>query len=103
MMTMNEFLTQIFTVIHQIPYGKVSTYGEIAKMAGFPGYARHVGKALGQLPNDSQLPWYRVVNSKGSISLQADDMARQRQRLINEGVVVNEHGKLNLSRYRWRP
>lgn len=100
---MNEFLAQIFTVIHQIPTGKVSTYGDIANMAGFPGYARQVGKALSQLPNDSQLPWYRVVNGKGCISLQADDMARQRRQLINEGVVVNEQGKLNLSRYRWQP
>lgn len=47
---MDQFLQQIFVVIHQIPVGRVSTYGAIAKMAYYPGYARHVGKALGHLP-----------------------------------------------------
>ncbi len=53
---MDQFKAQIFAVIHQIPLGKVATYGQIAKMAGYPGYARHVGKALGNLPEGSALP-----------------------------------------------
>lgn len=53
---MDQFKAQIFAVIHQIPFGKVATYGQIAKMAGYPGYARHVGKALGGLPEGSSLP-----------------------------------------------
>ena len=44
---MDQFSPQIFTVIHQIPYEKVTTYGDIARFLGFPGYAHHVGKALG--------------------------------------------------------
>ncbi|MGX9417446.1 MGMT family protein [Vibrio sp. WJH972] len=100
---MNEFLSQIYTVIYQIPVGQVSTYGEIATMAGYPGYARHVGKALGQLPNDSKLPWYRVVNSKGMISLKGEDLVRQRSLLLSEGVDVNSAGKISLRIYRWRP
>ena len=43
---MDQFLAQIFAVIHQIPYGKVTTYGDIARFSGFPGYARHVGSYL---------------------------------------------------------
>ncbi|MGI3027349.1 MGMT family protein [Vibrio cholerae] len=82
---MDQFLAQIFAVIHQIPHGKVSTYGEIARMAGYPGYARHVGKALGNLPKDSKLPWFRVINSKGEISLTGPDWDRQRERLVAEG------------------
>ena len=50
---MDSFLTQIYTVILQIPKGKVATYGDIAKMAGYPGYARQVGKALSNLPESS--------------------------------------------------
>jgi len=81
---MDQFLAQIFAVIHQIPKGKVSTYGEIAKMAGYPGYARHVGKALGNLPEDSKLPWFRVVNSQGKISLKGRDLERQKKKLEAE-------------------
>ncbi|WP_282176636.1 DNA base-flipping protein [Vibrio nereis] len=100
---MDQFLAQIFAVIHQIPHGKVTTYGEIAKFAGYPGYARHVGKALGNLPKDSKLPWFRVINSQGKISLKGDDLKRQRDKLIEEGVEVTPEGKLNLRKYKWRP
>ncbi|NAW91404.1 MULTISPECIES: MGMT family protein [unclassified Vibrio] len=100
---MNQFLAQIFAVIHQIPAGKVTTYGEIARLAGYPSYARHVGKALGNLPQNSRLPWFRVINSKGEISLKGEDLLRQRQKLIAEGVEVNEHGKIKLRSYQWRP
>ncbi|WP_100751944.1 DNA base-flipping protein [Vibrio salilacus] len=100
---MDQFLIQIFAVIHQIPFGKVTTYGEIAKMAGYPGYARHVGKALSHLPNGSKLPWFRVINSQGRISLQGQDLNRQRQALIAEGVAVSPDGKIALRQYQWQP
>ncbi|TFH93616.1 MULTISPECIES: DNA base-flipping protein [Vibrio] len=100
---MDQFLMQIFAVIHQIPLGKVSTYGEIAKMAGYPGYARHVGKALGNLPSESKLPWFRVINSQGRISLKGEDLVRQREALIAEGVEVSNDGKISLRKYRWQP
>ncbi|KOO16973.1 hypothetical protein AKJ18_01855 [Vibrio xuii] len=100
---MDQFLMQIFAVIHQIPLGKVSTYGEIAKMAGYPGYARHVGKALGNLPSESKLPWFRVINSQGRISLKGEDLVRQREALIEEGVEVSVDGKVSLRKYRWQP
>ncbi|MDN3610456.1 MGMT family protein [Vibrio ostreicida] len=100
---MDEFLVQIFAVIHQIPYGRVTTYGEVAKLAGFPGYARHVGKALGQLPKGSTLPWFRVINSQGRISLKGEDLARQRTQLRAEGIDVTDDGKVRLSLYKWQP
>ena len=100
---MDQFLIQIFAVIHQIPCGKVTTYGEIAKLAGYPGYARHVGKALGKLPKDSTLPWFRVINSQGKISLKGEDLARQRALLIAEDIKVSSEGKLSLRKYRWQP
>lgn len=100
---MDQFLAQIFAVIHQIPHGKVSTYSEIARMAGYPGYARHVGKALGNLPKDSKLPWFRVINSKGEISLIGPDWERQRERLVAEGIAVSAEGRISLKKYKWQP
>ncbi|WP_114784301.1 MGMT family protein [Vibrio tetraodonis] len=100
---MDQFLIQIFAVIHQIPCGKVTTYGEIAKLAGYPGYARHVGKALGNLPKDSTLPWFRVINSQGKISLKGENLARQRALLMAEDIEVSCEGKLSLRKYRWHP
>ena len=100
---MDQFLMQIFAVIHQIPRGKVTTYGEIAKLAGYPGYARHVGKALGNLPAESTLPWHRVINSQGKISLKGEDLVRQRTLLIEEEVEVNIAGKVKLNKYKWQP
>ncbi|MYM59986.1 hypothetical protein GTG28_12190 [Vibrio sp. OCN044] len=100
---MDQFLIQIFAVIHQIPRGKVTTYGEIAKLAGYPGYARHVGKALGNLPKDSTLPWFRVINSQGKISLKGENLARQRALLMAEDIEVSCEGKLSLRKYRWHP
>ncbi|WED20860.1 MGMT family protein [Vibrio sp. JC009] len=98
---MEDFLPQIYAVIHQIPYGKVTSYGEIARLAGYPGYARHVGKALGKLPEDTMLPWHRVLNSQGKISLTGDSFIRQKERLESEGVGVNSNGKVSLKLYKW--
>ncbi len=100
---MDQFLAQIFAVIQQIPFGRVTTYGDVAKMAGYPGYARHVGKALGNLPEGSKLPWFRVINSQGKISLKDGDMQRQRRELMAEGVEVSATGKVSLKKYRWQP
>ncbi|CCN68279.1 methylated-DNA-protein-cysteine methyltransferase [Vibrio nigripulchritudo ATCC 27043] len=100
---MDQFLSQIFAVIHQIPYGQVSTYGQVAQLAGYPGYARHVGKALGNLPKGSKLPWHRVINSKGEISLKGTAYDRQKVKLEDEGIVVNLAGKVRLKDYQWQP
>ncbi|EGU35514.1 DNA base-flipping protein [Vibrio scophthalmi] len=100
---MDQFLVQIFAVIHQIPHGKVTSYGEIAKLAGYPGYARHVGKALGNLPEGSKLPWHRVVNSQGQISLKGEDLQRQRRQLLAEGIEVSDSGRISLKKHKWQP
>lgn len=100
---MDQFAQHVFTVIHRIPVGKVATYGDIARMAGYPGYARHVGKLLGHLPEGSTLPWFRVINSKGEISLKGADLERQKTHLHAEGVAVSETGRIKLRLYRWQP
>jgi len=62
--------TTIYRVVARIPRGRVATYGQIARMAGFPGAARMVGWALGALPEErgapDDVPWHRVINAAGA-------------------------------------
>lgn len=100
---MDQFFQQIMVVISQIPHEKVTTYGEVARMAGYPGYARHVGRALGKLPKDTKLPWFRVINSQGKISLTGESASRQRALLENEGIEISDGGRVQLRCYQWQP
>ena len=93
----------VYFVLKLIPQGKVSSYGAVASMAGYPGYARHVGKLLSNLPNDSTLPWFRVLNSQGKISLKGSDLERQKHLLIQDGIEVSDTGRVSLKKYLWRP
>lgn len=96
---------RIWQVVALIPRGRVATYGDIAARAGLPGAARRVGRALGRLPEDTRIPWHRVINARGRISLPpgSDAFRRQRDRLKAEGVCFNEGGGVSLARYRWQP
>lgn len=95
---------RIFATIRKVPRGKVSTYGEIARLAGYPGHARQVGYALHALPQGSIVPWHRIINSSGRISLPPDEGGtEQRLRLLAEGVLVQPGGKVKLAEYRWIP
>ena len=78
---------RIWQVVASIPKGYVASYGQIAKVAGLPGYARFVGTTLGKLPRDTQLPWHRVVNAALAIAPRGSDrMLEQKRRLRDEGV-----------------
>jgi methylated-DNA-protein-cysteine methyltransferase related protein len=91
---------RIWYVVERIPAGSVATYGDVARAAGLPGRARAVGYALHALPPGMDVPWHRVINSRGEISLSGDAAQEQRRRLRTEGVVV--HGlRLNLEAFRW--
>lgn len=93
----------VHEVVRAIPRGKVATYGDIAGLAGFPGRARFVGFALHGLGPGSSVPWHRVVNAKGEISLGEASPARDEQiaRLSAEGIEIDERGRLSLRRHRW--
>lgn len=94
---------KIWQVVSLIPAGKVATYGQIAELAGIGRGARLVGRTLSKLPQDSRLPWHRVVNAAGKISARAEpDDNHQQRRLESEGLVFL-NGKLNLTLYRWQP
>ena len=86
-----------------IPAGKVSTYGDVARSAGLPGAARRVGRALKGLPKDTRIPWHRVVNAQGRISLPDGSAGQytQRERLESEGVVFRGNRSIDMKRYRW--
>lgn len=84
----DNFRSIVWTVIMSIPQGKVMSYGQIARLAGYPSHARMVGGILKKLPAKSKIPWHRVVNAQGKISFPVDSAAylRQRQLLEAEGV-----------------
>lgn len=88
----------IYQTISCIPAGKVATYGQIAKMAGYPRHARLVGYALKIMDKHSVLPWYRVVNHKGQVRCHRREA--QIQRLACEGVLVVD-GRVDLKHYLW--
>jgi len=96
---------RIYAVVARVPKGKVATYGQIAELAGLPRQARLVGYALHALPAEGALPWHRVVNARGAISLRGNGLGHdelQAQLLRHEGVQF-EGDAIPLERYRWQP
>lgn len=91
---MQEFEQHIFTVLFHLPAGKLMTYGRLAKSAGYPNHARKVGRILSRLPKNTKLPWFRVVNSAGKISLRGDAFIDQKRLLEKEGMTVTAQGKI---------
>jgi methylated-DNA-protein-cysteine methyltransferase related protein len=96
---------QVWQVIALIPRGRVATYGQVAQLAGLPGGARRVGHLLSHLPPGSKIPWHRVINASGGISLpeHSGGFARQQRLLKKEGVAFNASGRVSLRRFRWQP
>lgn len=103
----------VWTIVQQIPEGKVSTYGQIASMIPVPDnvpaedYARMksywVGQALNATPSDQGIPWQRVINSQGAISLPKDTPAAHKQRVLleSEGVTFDEKDRVDLDLFGW--
>lgn len=92
----------LWLALSAIPPGRVSSYGVLASMAGMGRGARLVGRLLQQLPEDSTLPWHRVVNSQGQLSLPADSRSGQEQvqRLLAEGVIIRNR-RIDMHRFGW--
>ena len=95
------FMAAVYRLVRRIPRGHVLTYGEIAARLGRPHGARSVGHAMRVAPPD--IPWHRVVNARGAISLRApmSGMVTQKIRLEQEGVRLRA-GRISLRQYRWR-
>ncbi len=95
---------RIYAVVRRIPRGRVATYGQVARLAGFPRHARLVGYALHALPDASRVPWQRVINARGEVSPRAIPgfEGLQVRLLEREGVRFDTRGRVSLARYRWR-
>jgi len=108
-MSKPNFYEQVYAVVRLIPAGQVTSYGRIAAMLGSPNAARAVGYALralkdtGDMPDYTDIPWQRVVNSQGRISIQNREFGAQLQAelLRGEGVVVGEEFRIDLDRFLW--
>ena len=94
---------RIYAEIRRIPRGRVATYGQIAELCGLEGHARQVGYALNALP-DASVPWHRVVNARGEISPRTRGDSHELQQLLleAEGIELDEKGRIDLARYRWK-
>lgn len=97
---------RILGVVRSIPPGRVATYGDVAALAGLPGQARLVGYALHALPGHTSVPWHRVVNAAGALSVgraHPGAEVEQRRRLEREGIAFSATGRVDLGRIRWKP
>ncbi|WP_448644618.1 MGMT family protein [Pseudomonas mediterranea] len=96
--------TTLYLTLAQVPPGKVVTYGQLAEMAGLGRAARWVGRTLSQLPNDTSLPWHRVLGAGGRISLPAGSVSgdEQRARLRMEGISILNN-RVDIRCHGWRP
>jgi methylated-DNA-protein-cysteine methyltransferase-like protein len=98
------FSQRVRTLIKNIPPGNVATYGHIAAYAGNPRGARQVVRVLHSSSKKYDLPWHRVINSKGRISLpRGNGYELQKELLVQEGIIFNDADEVDLSTYLWEP
>jgi methylated-DNA-protein-cysteine methyltransferase-like protein len=98
------FRERIYATVRRVPRGKVATYGQIAQLAGMPGHARQIGYALAALTASTSVPWHRVINARGAISLPPLEGGVSQQLLLErEGVQFDAVGRVSLARFAWRP
>ena len=109
MMNLNTPEVELFSscvkdVIKQIPVGNVATYGQVASIAGNYRAARQVAWILHSSSEKDNLPWHRVINRKGEISLKPGfGFKKQKQLLLKEGIVFDKKNRVNLERFLWNP
>lgn len=91
------FNERVYQVVGRVPFGRVATYGDVAAALGSPTVARHVGFALAALPADrDDVPWHRIVNAKGRVSIRSHGSRSDRQILLlqAEGIEVDTTGRV---------
>jgi len=99
------FRKKVLKYVSQIPKGKVTSYGFIAALAGKIRGSREVGWILSSISADSNIPWWRVINSKGFISIKNVNISKeiQKELLEKEGITVSDDFMVDLNKYLWRP
>ncbi len=103
---MSTFNDRVYALVRLIPHGKVLSYSKVAQLLGVPRGARAVGWALHQLgsnPHNQDVPWQRVINAQGYVSIKSIENGAmvQRARLEAEGVVFDESGRVDMKRFGW--
>lgn len=93
-----HFYEEVYSIVREIPYGKVFTYGEIARLIGKPQCSRMVGQALFHAPSKRHLPCHRVVNSQGRL---VPNWQEQKKLLEKEGITFKSNRCVNISRHLW--
>ena len=99
------FHERVYAMVRQVPRGRVAAYGDVATVLGSPRVARHVGWALAALPpSEADVPWHRIINSRGRISFKGQTVRAelQRRRLEAEGIEFSRAGVIDLTRFRYR-
>ena len=102
----SDWYKKIWQQAAMIPEGQIASYGQIAKQAGLPRRAaRMIGRALGAAPVEMELPWHRVVNAQGKISIPKGTRRYELQKelLEKEGFKIDENGQLDVTDRRWDP
>jgi methylated-DNA-protein-cysteine methyltransferase-like protein len=103
---MSDFKQSVINFIKKIPRGRVASYGQVAAACGHPRAARQVGGILRAIDASAgEIPWWRVLNNKGIISIKGNWTATkevQRQLLLKEGVEVSQDYSLDIEKYRYR-
>jgi len=100
---MHTFTEIVIAIIKSIPRGKVATYGQIAALAGSPSGARQVVRILNTCSTKYKLPWWRVLNSKGKISLTGEDYIEQKARLLKERIKFDKNDSIDFDKFLWKP
>jgi len=100
---LTRFTQDALRIIKHIPHGRVMTYGRVASLAGQPGGARQVSRILHSMSRKYELPWHRVINSEGRISL-GPSQGRELQKALleSEGIEFSANGSLDLKIYLWQ-
>ncbi len=100
-MTGNRGHARVYALVRQIPPGRVATYGQVARLAGCT--ARQAGYAMAAVPSGSDVPWQRVLNSRGMISARrgGGGEIRQRRLLQAEGIAFDKLGRVDLEAIGW--
>ena len=99
------FSERVYATVRRIPAGKVASYGDIAALLGSPRAARGVGWALNALDGDSSVPWWRVINKRGAISIRHPDVSPRVQRALleDEGIEFDDDECVDWTVVRWIP
>lgn len=100
----NDFRNKVISFVKMIPKGKVVSYGQVAASCGHPRASRQVGGILGALGVEVGVPWWRVVNRDGIITIKNHIVTKEQQKALlkKDGVKVSNSNSINMSKYRYK-